>query len=378
MAQTVNVLGLGSEAHSIAEIERELRQLRRRASAAAIESAGSPARATVLNVIVHAMRRSHAERAARTIADLSERHPSRAVILLRGEGPAGDDFRLTCYERANGAGQVRYEQIVVWSRTSSAHQLRSIVIPLLVPDVPVFLWWTGAPLLGTLVFRELVELAGRLVVDSADFARPEEALPQLSSYFEGDETTALTDLNWARLTPWRELLAQFFDVPEWRPFLFSVTGVRIGFAVDMDGREIHPSQALLLLGWMAARLSWGSRELLAPSEAGGALFRISRSDREAVWIRLRPRFFRGSENGNVTGVRILADANGRHAEFVVKRDEAGGSHADMQVLLDGEPAMRRRVFLPVPAVGELLAEELSILRSDLVYEDALATLCALT
>ncbi len=382
MAQAVSrepgVLDLGAQAHSIADIEPELAQLRRRAGAAAGEGVVPPARAAVLNVVVHATRRVHAERAAVTLAELGARHPSRAIILLQSEGPETEEVRLTCHQRANGAGQVCYEQIVVRTRRPSEHQLRSIVIPLLIPDLPIFLWWTGTPPIGSFLFRQLTALADRLVVDSADFPRPEETLPGLRTALGSDETTALTDLNWTRLTPWRELLAQFFDVPEWRPFLDAVSAMRIGFAVDMDGRKIHPSQALLLLGWMAARLGWRAEERLAPSEAGGSLFRMGRHDGAPVWIRLRPRFVGGADEGNVTGVRVLADRDGHHAEFVIKGDEAGGPHADTQVTIDGEMVARRRIFLSMPEVIELLAEELSIIRSDVIYEDALATLCALT
>ncbi len=378
MSRRLNVLELGAEAHSIAEIERELAQLRRRASAQAPEGLVPPARAAVLNVVVVATRRVHAERAAEIIAELGARHPSRAIILLAATQAPSEELRLTCHEQANAAGQVCYEQIIVRTGTTSGHQLRSIVIPLLIPDLPVFLWWTGTPPIGSLLFGLLVELAGRLVVDSADFARPEETLPRLSAVLAADETTALTDLNWTRLTAWRELIAQFFDVPEWRPFLDRVSGMRVGFAVDTDGREVHSSQAHLLLGWIAARLGWRPEERVAPSEAGGSLFRMARPDAGSVWIRLRPRYLRGVDEGNVTGVRVLADRAGRHAEFVLKRDESGGPHADMQVTIDRQPVARRRVFLPAPGAGELLAEELAIVRSDVVYEGALATLCALT
>ena len=50
----------------------------------------------------------------------------------------------------------------------------------------------------------------------------------------------------------------------------------------MDGRDIHPSQVLLLVGWIASRLSWQAVEALAPSEAGGLLFRMSRADGEPI------------------------------------------------------------------------------------------------
>ena len=376
MAASVSLLEVGTEADTVADVERQLAALRRRAAATAREGVTPPARAAVMNVIVYARRRVHAERAARVIARLGERHPSRSIVVFH-EREAPERVLLRCHQVEGANRQVCYEQILVRTGTLSAHQLSSIVIPLLVSDLPVFVWWTETPPFESPLFAALSGVATRLVLDSADFARPERTLPMMTSLIERGAGYGLTDLNWTRLTPWRELTAQFFDVPEWRAYLDAIDGVRIGFAVDMDGREIHPSQALLLLGWLASRCGWREDEHLAPSEAGGMLFRMRRADGAPVWVRVRPRFVRGAGEGDVTGLRLLADRE-HHAEFVVKRVDDPTAHADTDVLMDGASIVRRRVFLPHPDVGELLAEELSITRGDRVYESALAALCSLT
>ena len=188
-----------------------------------------------------------------------------------------------------------------------------------------------------------VGLANRLIVDSADFARADRTLPEVAKLSRLH--VGITDLNWARLTHWRELVAQFFDVPVWRPFLDGITGIRVGFAVDMDGRDIHPSQALLLLGWLASRLGWQPVEALAPAEAGGLLFRMKRSDGAQVMVRLRPRFERGLDAGDVSGVRIQAATARSTAEFVIKRapDER---HATATAIVDGIGTSRARRSAP--------------------------------
>jgi len=375
VATPLNVLDLGTEVATIAEVERQLATLRRRVAIGAREGVTPPSRAAVMNVVVYAKRRVHAERAARVLARLGERHPSRAIVVFHDSERAEQVLR--CHQAEGTSSQVCFEQIVVQTGATSPHQLRSVVIPLLISDLPVFLWWTETPPLLTPLFRAFSTLASRLVVDSADFVRPELTLPALANLVEAGPTFALTDLNWTRLTAWRELVAQFFDVPEWRPYLDRIGGVRIGFAVDMDGREIHPSQALLLLGWLAARLGWREEEHLAPSEAGGMLFRMRRADGAPIWVRLRPRFVKGVNEGDVTGLRLLADRE-HHAEFVVKRLDDGTALADTDVLMDGASILRRVVFLPKPEVGELLAEELSITRDDPIFESSLAALCSLT
>jgi glucose-6-phosphate dehydrogenase assembly protein OpcA len=367
----------GARAASIDAIERELSRLRRAAAAHAKEHGHALGRTSVLNLVVYAERETHARRAARTVNDLALRHPSRAIVVLADRDREGvvASVQLHCHvPQADGAKPVLYEQILARVRGDFDERIASVVIPLLVPDLPVFLWWTGTPPSDARHLDDLVILADRLIVDSADFARPDRTLPDVAHLAR--HRVGITDLNWGRLTHWRELIAQFFDVPSWRPFLGGITGIRTGFAVDMDGRDIHPSQALLLLGWLASCLGWRQVEALAPSEAGGLLFRMARADGAPVMVRLRPRFERGLETGDVSGVRIQAAIGPSRAEFVIKRapDER---HATATAIIDGVVRAERVVPLPPLGIRELLGEELAISGSDHVYENALVALMAL-
>ena len=332
----------GQPTPSVLALERELARVRRERAAHAREHVATVARAAVLNIVVIARRQVHALRAAETVATLAMRHPSRAIVVLgdaREEGPPG-------------------------------------ISPLLVPDLPLFLWWTETPDVDRPYVRDLLALAQRLIVDSADFARPERTLPRLATACVVDRRCALTDLNWARLTTWRELLVQFFDVPAWRQLLEDIEGVRVSFAVDADGREIHPSQALLLVGWLASRLGWRASDRISPSEAGGHLFDLARADGSRIPIRLRPRFERGLSEGDVSGIRIDARRDGRHTQFRIHRD-GGRWCAAATVSVDDEIVSERIVPLPATDVVELLSEELTILASDRVFEEALALLVTL-
>ncbi len=348
----------GARAANIDALERELARLRRAAVAHAKERGQALARASVLNLVVYAEREIHARRAARAVADLALRHPSRAIIVLgdrRRDGVVAS-LQLHCHvPQSDGAQPVLYEQILAHVRGDFDERVASIVIPLLVPDLPVFLWWTGTPPSDGRHVDDLVTLADRLIVDSADFARADLTLPEVARLAR--LRVGVTDLNWARLTHW-------------------ITGIRAGFAVDMDGRDIHPSQALLLLGWMASRLGWRPVEALAPSEAGGVLFKMARADNAAVMVRLRPRFERGLDAGDVSGVRIQATLGRDTAEFVIKR-APDQRHATATAVVGG--IMRAERVVPLPALGirELLGEELAIAGNDHVYEAALATLMAL-
>jgi len=371
----------GARVANVSALERELARLRRSSSAHAKEQGRTVARAAVLNLIVYADREVHARRAAAVTARLADRHPSRGIVVLGDRERDGADvaIQLHCYvPHKEQSAQVCYEQILARVRGDADDRLASVVIPLLVPDLPVFLWWTGRPPHGTRRFDELLALADRLIVDSADFARPDQTLPRLAELASSHRYRGfgITDLNWTRLTPWRELVAGFFDSASWRPYLDEIVGVRVGFGVDMDGRDIHPSQALLFVAWLASRLGWQAVEALAPSEAGGLLFSLSRADGARILVRVRPRFERGIEPGDTSGVRLQARSGEQLVEFVLKRSP-DPRHVTATVAVDGERRVTRVVPLPAPDIDELLREELAIVGSDHVYEDALHALVAL-
>ena len=351
------------------------------AGAHAKEQGHSVARAAVLNLVVYADREMHARRAAASTSRLSNRHPSRAIVVLGDRQRESVDVvvQLHCHvPRPDETAQISYEQILARVNGDADERVASVVIPLLVPDLPVFLWWTGTPPHDTRRFDDLIALADRLIVDSADFARPEQTLAviaELARTHHGRKF-GVTDLNWTRLTPWRELVAAFFDVDAWRPCLDNILGVRVGFGVDMDGHDIHPSQALLLVGWLASRLGWRPVDALAPSEAGGLLFRMANAAGAPITVRVRPRFERGIEPGDTSGVRLQAKHGADLYEFVLKR-EPDPRHVTATVVVNGETRSRRVVPLPEPGIEELLREELSIVGSDHVFEDALQALVAL-
>lgn len=375
----------GARVGTIAALERELMRLRRAATAHAKEQGRTVARASVLNLVVYADREIHARRAVESTGRLAYRHPSRAIVVLGDREREGVDAQvlLHCHvPRPDESAEVYFEQILARVRGDADERVASVVIPLLVPDLPTFLWWTGTPPSDARRFDDLVALADRLIVDSADFARPDRTLAVIAELARKADPGSrgrrfgVTDLNWTRLTPWRELIAAFFDVEAWRPCLDSIVGVRVGFAVDMDGRDIHPSQALLLIGWLASRLGWQGADTLAPSEAGGLLFSMADANDKPIQVRVRPRFERGLDAGDMSGVRIQARHENDLYEFVLKRDP-DPRHITASVLVNGESRSRRVLPLPEPGIDELLREELAIVGSDRVFEDALHALVAL-
>lgn len=119
--------------------------------------------------------------------------------------------------------------------------LNNAVASLRLSSLPAIAWWRG----GTReVLDDLASLVDRLVLDSADPLADWRVAAGLH------ERAAITDLRWARLTRWRSLMAQFFDLPAVRTEASSLTRLEISAADDPMAR--------LFAGWLATRLPNGA------------------------------------------------------------------------------------------------------------------------
>jgi glucose-6-phosphate dehydrogenase assembly protein OpcA len=114
----------------------------------------------------------------------------------------------------------------------------SVVLPLLLPDSPVVVWWPAkAP--ADPADDPLGRLAKRRITDAAAVptGKAKAMLTQCHAYAPGN-----TDLAWTRLTPWRALLAASLDQHPGKVTSASVTAERISPSAD------------LLSAWLADRL----------------------------------------------------------------------------------------------------------------------------
>ena len=71
----------------------------------------------------------------------------------------------------------------------------SVVLPLTLPDLPVFLRWRGRPPFGADELEQLVDVVDRLIVDSREWPDAPGCYRRLVPYFE---RVAVSDIVWTR------------------------------------------------------------------------------------------------------------------------------------------------------------------------------------
>ncbi|MEV0179064.1 glucose-6-phosphate dehydrogenase assembly protein OpcA [Streptomyces sp. NPDC050625] len=275
---------------------------------------GTPAVGMVLTMVI-VTDEENAYDSIKAAEEASHEHPSRTLVVIRRQSRTPRErtrSRLDAEVRVGseaGAG----ETVVLRTFGEVSDHAASVVLPLLLPDAPVVVWWPAdAPEVPAK--DPLGALAQRRITDLYAVERPLEALDaRARAYMPGD-----TDLAWTRLTPWRSMLAAALDqarVPV------------ISAAVESEAE--NPA-AELLARWLG--------------------------------VRLKVKVDRVVTAGPVVTAVRLGTAGG---EIVIDRPE--GPLATLT--LPGQPP--RTLALKVRATSELIAEELRRLDADEMYAIAL-------
>src|SRR5919205_1254368 len=181
------------------QIERELARLRMN------EDGTLGARASVLNLIVVTDEES-APNATRIVSELSGHYPSRAILLISDpdEEKANLEVELSAFCNVRGAvgNQVCAEQITIHVQGPPARHLESLAGPLLIPDLPVFLWYPNGEVPRSPECDGMASLADRLILDSGAADDCEASLRAVASLAVGESVPAVGDLQWAALSSW--------------------------------------------------------------------------------------------------------------------------------------------------------------------------------
>lgn len=371
-------------------VEKTLAALRRAATQTprAESDAGThTARTGVHNLIVCTPTDAARTKVGEAISTLSGRHTSRILffptpldgVTTESNGPPVEAMVASyCLVNPNHQGQqVCCEEVTITARGDALNHLPELALPLLVPDLPVFLWWTGTPPFESAMFHRLYTLSDRLIVDSLEFAQVPHDLPRLYRTTRANQLRgsiaphSVGDLGWARLTPWRELTAQLFDVPRARAGMPYLDHLTVGFAAPQDGTPARlSSTALLLAGWVTGRLGWRLIARPPTNRPDRLQAYFQRPDGGVATVDVVAEDAVGrTTTGRVASLTMHSQVDGMSMDLAVRRDDAG--HVRSTIATADYPPIERTANLAILSDGLALARELTILDRDALYDEAL-------
>ncbi|MEO7001534.1 MAG: glucose-6-phosphate dehydrogenase assembly protein OpcA [Ktedonobacterales bacterium] len=397
-------------------IETELDNSWRMANASALASGGhAGTRNSVMTLLAYTGGDEQTRRALTAIEAMTAQHPSRAIIVVPQRDTSGAPIEAyVATQTQNVTGAPAYgEEIVIKAHDGAVKHLPGVLLPLIVSGLPSFLWWMGEPPWRSEGFEALIDGSDRLIVDTSEMHHAEHSLLALEDLMRRKKSScAISDFNASRQQPWRELVAQFFDGPDHRPYLSGIDRVTIEYAAEAEDWPENPAQAYLFAGWLASRLGWrilgggGSQggdesklhSLVSPT---GQKITLELNARYGVaqksWLDITATFAKvqlaqaaqaqaHAENaphmhapqqekptvgpGALMMVGLHATVNGQTGTFTVAR-EADMVHASTLAQLPQGAPPSQTVHLPTLGEAMLLADQLQQLEHDTLYEDSL-------
>ena len=350
---------------SVAVVEKQLMELWAETTAELDDESKTVLRARVANLLVFLSSEDALSEVTEWTESLTAAHPGR-VLLVLGARDAGDrdievSVRSLCQtDKRTGARRLCGEQITLKANGKFVVELPSAAVPLLVSDLLTFVYWRDELNPSNEVFRKLLVAADRLVIDSSEFRGPLDELTRTNDLFQQEamRNVGVSDLNWERLTLWRALLADFYDVPEYQSALDRVNTVTVEYAGA--GSQTAP-QALLIVAWLATRLGW----TLAATNNDQS-FTFAAADR-TISVELNQLAAGARRPGRLVRVELSAGV----ASFVVARSE-DSTHILAEARIRSK--VKRGRVLPVRnrSVAQLLSREMEILANDRMYQEAIA------
>ena len=257
----------------------------------------------------------HQSEATRAATFAANQHPCRIIVVIPrpGRGKPQLDAEIWVGDR-EGLG----ETVKLRLKGQLAHHEASVVLPLLLPDTPVVVWWpANAPKVPA--EDPVGRLANRRITDTAPANRPLVALEsRVTGYHAGD-----TDLAWTRTTPWRSMMATALDEPH---------------ATIISGTiasERNSASAQLLAGWLQAKLR--------------------------VPVKVR-----NSKGPGITSVTLET------TDGLIELARPDGEMAT----LTRSRGVTRKIPLPRREMRDLVSEELRRLDADEIYAESLAEVAA--
>lgn len=209
------------------------------------DTGGQVTTSRVLSLIVIAHQEDDVEAVIRATNEASREHPSRVIVLIQGDESA-EPSRIDAEVRIGGDAGAS-EVILINLDGKVSKNLVHVVTPLLLPDTPIVAWWPySAPV--DPASDPMGQIAQRRITDCFFDVHEDALYHRKNHYVPGD-----SDIAWARLTPWRGVVASALDQPPHE----MVQEVRVAGPVGSPSVD-------LAAGWLMDRLGVPVSRLVDP------------------------------------------------------------------------------------------------------------------
>lgn len=161
-----------------------------------------------------------------------------------------------------------------------------LIIPHLLPDLPCYLLWAEDPCQEEAIFSPMMKLSKRIIFDS-ESAEDLACFAKTVLTLHRNSQKDVADLNWARIEPFRDLIATHFHDPNNIYYLQKVDSITIEYnSKESDFFSHLTIQSLYLSTWLAGRMQL---ELKEKKKEGDTLLLIYKGEKSRWKVTLSPK-----------------------------------------------------------------------------------------
>jgi glucose-6-phosphate dehydrogenase assembly protein OpcA len=327
-------------------------------------------RACSCNLLAIVQNREEAEAFPQVLIKLAEWHPGRFIVAYPESAVAPSDaagmqawISAQCSKPLSGGPQVCCEAITIAARGRAIADLPNTLLALLIPDLPVYLYWRSFKITDKELIERMARFSHLLIVDSHQSRQDaQNRLHLLQLLVDQPAGIAMRDLNWSRITAWRDLIAQFFDAAATRDYLRDIVEVEI--IRNLSAAGSIPTRTLLLTGWLASRLGW---RRISAQRSGDQWLSRWMSERNEIRVNFTGTISAPDQVPGISSVTLRTRSN---AEFSVSIEQGSSCFTAIASVKDS----RLMHSVPQESLDEasLLISELSHTGEDVVFKEALA------
>jgi hypothetical protein len=225
------------------------------------QTAKNNIRANLYNLIIYASEKSRAQYLQSIVQRVVEQFPGRILFIQVDNDPSKEDLKAFVANTITGRGDtaIACDKILFEVSQSLLQRIPFVILPHLLPDLPIYLLWGEDPTIETQILPSIRPYATRLIFDS-------ECTKNLLQFSQKILTDLkkwkmeIMDVNWATLTPWRDILANICDIRERVDLVRTATSIRLSYnSTPSELVRQHLLQSFYLQGWIASQLGWTYR-----------------------------------------------------------------------------------------------------------------------
>ncbi|MEM8628489.1 MAG: glucose-6-phosphate dehydrogenase assembly protein OpcA [Chlamydiota bacterium] len=214
-------------------------------------------RACLFNLVVYTKCDQRSEHLSEVVRKVVENYPCRVIFLWEDLDTMRSYLKaaVSVLDLKNGSDTACDRLDIVFTKDHTNHVF-PLLLPHIVPDLPLNVLWLDTPSSEIPFFLPLESLCERVIVDSGSASTLERFLRDLSLYLPRKKAH-ISDVNWTRIAPWRELIEAEFSSLQARQLLQKADRIEVTYNGEKNSYIPHPeTETLYWIFWLAALFGW--------------------------------------------------------------------------------------------------------------------------